>query len=475
MGKTHDAKDLVRQSNVGDIAPQATPGKSTLSNGPTGDPFSDHGAVCDGKMGNGCILTFTQRRDLIIQFKDRVRGAATNYNTALLAVRVDKMLEKPDSDMPWLVTLFLDLAVGHIATRFSKVVSQIKNTTVASDAAARANKLKNLDPHDIENIDLSSFDTPLWKQRLRDGFLQMDDEKIKGGIRDAAVGAKQSTLSSRQKSLENEHETQTTAVKDYTRQLADSASVGFARVSEHAPAFANDIELIALFQAMDPVNHMQSDYEEAIRSKIERFMKSGVAKIGIHSARRATMPEADGGTEDVHEPRYGSTEVKRHTRVVWQEYVSGYPRDLVFSHHDHSLEENVTGPMPVTIGSFPLTKEAELGQVVPREFHDAAVARHVAAWGGTPKTVLKDDSVYWWDIERMKQAKKHKQHQDAGFFAKFASAATKPPGPRSQVVQQQASQSRGFFLDFLSSDQSKPSQLQSVSDKVKDSSGKSDS
>jgi len=449
MGKTQDdAKDLVKQSDVGDAAPRGPgPGKGTLSQGddPTGDPYVDHGAVCDGKTGGDCFLSDAQRGRLVTQFQGRVHTAHVNYVAAATALHVEKLIQKPDTDMHWLASMLLDLVVGHIAGKIATTLVNFKNVTKLNDAVKALDVRQfNVDNADIESLNLSSFDNkPSIAQRARAGLLNLKEETVKMGVREAVNGAKKGLLAARKEQISDGHNASKTQNLSYIEQLMDAAGMGFSKLSEQTPAFATDAKLVALFHSMAAEHHRVGDYKEAIAAKVDRFKKSGVDKIGAHYADRAI---SSFGEDDIHDPKGQSIDVVRHTRVAWREYVSGYPKDLIYEHQDGErtlgvIESGEPGYKPTsTFGPrHAITKEAEIGNSVPHEFHEQALLKHAEAWKSEPRTFVYDDSNFLHDPVRAQKAQQAK--------AKAARSKGHLIDSVTGQYQQAQENSNGSFLD----------------------------
>lgn len=447
MGKTQDAKDLVKQSDVGDVAPRGPgPGKSTQPQGPTGDPYVDHGAVCDGQKGGDCFLTDAQRNRLVTQFQGRVHTAHVNYVAAATALHVEKLIQKPDTDMHWLASMLLDLVVGHIAGKIATTLVNFKNAAKL-DAAVKALDVRQFDVYDsadVESLDLSSFSKPSIAQRARSGLLNLKEETVKTGVKEAVNGAKKGLLAARVQQSTDDHNAQKTQNLSYIEQLMDAAGLGFSKLSEQTPAFATDAELVALFHAMAPENHRLGDYKEAIAAKVDRFKKSGVDKIGAHYADRAAV-SLDG--DDIHEPKGQSIDVVRHTRLAWREYLSGYPKDLIYEHQDGERTPGVIELGEPGMGGgtskfgprHAITKEAEVGNSVPHEFHEQALLKHAEVWKSEPRTFVYDDSNFLHDPTRAQKAQQAK--------AKAARSKGHLIDSVTSQYQQAQENSKGSFID----------------------------
>ena len=431
----NDAKDLVQKPSVGDTVPPAkqppVPGKASL----TGDAYSDHGAVCDGNpTGADCFLDNGQRSRLIGQFQNRVDKAYTNYVAAATQLHVEKLIQKPD-DMHWAAALLIDLVVGHLSGQLAKTLMSWKDKTKLAEAAKSfANLADSVD--DWETFDLASH-KPSRMERAKMSLLSVKEDTVKDAAKGALDNGKKAALAIRSSNITDTAAGKQTAELSYIDQLMSAASLGYTKLGEATPATATDAELVALFQALAPENHLITDYKTAISAKIDRFMKSGVRKIGASYAERAYLPMEG---EDIHNPKGPSNDVVRHTRVVWREYVSGYPKDLYLEHKDGkrnigTIEPGEPGfpsqtPGPRDFGpKRAVTKNAELGARIPDEFHETAILRHETTWKEPVQTEMVDDSGYWWDSERAAQAR-----------ANQAKANPNPWARAAQLAQQRAQQ-----------------------------------
>lgn len=135
VASTYDAGSLAGKGNITDTWNQGVaPGKRTLTgdpNRPTGDAYMDGQAACDTKRPD-CFLTDTQRSRIIGTYQDRVNAAFTAFVDALSAIGVEKLMEKGDSDLPWMMSLLFDCIGAHALSTLTSALTALRNAEVSN-------------------------------------------------------------------------------------------------------------------------------------------------------------------------------------------------------------------------------------------------------------------------------------------------------------------------------------------------------
>lgn len=405
MGRELGAENITKASNMTELGPAPVPGRT--SGVDPRDTYVAHGAVCEREGASaGCFLTDGQRARHIQTLQQRVQDAAENYKIALLSARMDELVKKPETDIPWVASLLVDLLAGHLIGKLSDAIVAMKNSARLADAA-KAVKQQGIQVSGGE-LDLFkdfeiavNVDDPGLRESVRRAALNVDSGTIAAGIKKAGDGAKSVGTQQAKKGLSEPGATKQKFAIDYMDQLLGAASTGFVYLRETVPGYANDAQLVAIRKAMAIENHQADTYKAAIEAKVQRFLKSGVTELGRSYANR--------NAESIHT----ATRVVRDTRLVWRQYLSGYPRDLGYESQDGATDPNTIEPgTPQMPSKGPqrfgprraITPEAEVGSIVPREFHEAALARHAMLWDEPPRTIVIDDSIYWWDLDRVDKA-----------------------------------------------------------------------
>jgi len=379
MGAFNDGKnsgvtagDLTRAPDIGKVSPGRT---NAVQGYELGDQHIDHGAVCDGKDDStaGCFLADEQRERLIDKFERRVIVAQMNYKFALADLRVDELMKK-DDDLHWVVSLALDVAGAHILGVAVKALKNAKASGLADlgDMALRAmagdgglsrgeNLLASITDKNIDSVTKTGFD--LGKKKLSKGVqsaFNVDDASDKA-----------TSLS-------------------FIEQLQNSCDAGFAAFSDHATGYANDAELVVLFEGMVDSNHSQGAYKAELSEKLARYKKSGVTDIGHKYAR----------------DRETDTSVYRDTRVIWIKNTPQHGKTLYYQSQDGYSDPSVSRPGdpgtewmpdypkgPRAFGPRAPRETPQLGRRVPEELIEAALARSEQIWGA-PETI--DPNSTWF-------------------------------------------------------------------------------
>ena len=423
---TITAPDVTKQTgSKPEIGKQTQP---QGSGGPTGDVYLDEG----GPKDPNAIFTSAQRERVIGNFKDRCLAAEANYQNAAVQEKVDELLKKDDNELPWYASMMIDLAVGFVA---GKVVESLVSLKAAQGAKIQTLYREAAGP-------LGQGDAPILNlsQKLQQASSKLSDKSVKTAVDQAfSVGKKQG--------VEKLKATKAGDGKDKKEQnvsfidaLMDAASLAFQKFRESTPGLVGDAELLLLYDSMDEQYHLISQYKTAIREKVRRFQESKVTEIGREMTTRGIYTED--GTR-VGTPGYGGERVMRDVYVEWHTYLSGYPNDLVYRHHDSvDAVESIKADEPgrVQLPMKPSTRKkvtAEPGRgvsddpkskyVVPEEFREIALARHAKMWGGEPHWEFVDDSTHP-DPARAKKARENRARQDDFKKQQDQKSATVDPG-----------------------------------------------
>lgn len=363
------ASDLIRGASPRD-ALGATPQQSK---GPTGNAFVDKGPFCSGKLTDAeCFLTPDQRERLVTTYQLRVQAAETNYKIALVELRVDKLLQK-ESDLPWVVSLAIELVGLHLVGKISSALF-----------ALRSGGLKRLDAV-LTEASVSMSDAPLAEAAER-ALRSASTQRISRGVKAAVDSARDASKTKLKRRVVEAAKSQKRHAVAYIDRLKDEAGLAFQSIREDTPVLASDIELVAMMHGLDAELHTISEYKNGLAQKLSRLEGSGVNLIGKRGARR-------------HKLLLGSVGVMRHTRVVWAvsqatgqkvlrfETWDGQPTMKKFDRRGDYVDDKFRPARPVTA-------EPELGDVVPDEFKDVAIERHEQLWGAAPETIVTSA---WWD------------------------------------------------------------------------------
>lgn len=329
MGKEKDfAPDDLVHAPGGRESDAPTPGKMTRSDGLTGNPDYDNAPYCErGPRDDGCGLDSGPRGAMLADLSENIGAAGENQKLALVTVK-QEILSRRDEDlglMPQLVLAVLGSTVGNVIGPIAALLKGKAAESVSDDT--------------IKTVVKSVV-----------GFYS---KKIEGGAKrvsaDQAKGAKLDVLD----------------------EIMDGVDTSSRSLRLHARSQMTDAQLMVLAKAMEPERHKPSMYVAAVHALLARFAKSGVTQIG-----RGFTPDSP---------------FKEDRRVVWIT-VDG-SRELFYQHQDasqHSWGEPAQGKFgelarPVSGGG---RSPATVGEPVPREFWDAAVAKHQERWGSAPATSI---------------------------------------------------------------------------------------
>lgn len=373
------ARDLTQAPDLGKVDPGRT---NPVQGYDVGDQHIDHGAVCDGKDDTtaGCFLTDAQRARLIRKFELFVIGAQVNYKLALAELRVDELMKK-DDDLHWVVSLALDVAGAHILGVAAKALKNAKASGLASlgDRALRT------------VIGGGSYSEKSWSSRGDRLLSSITDKNIDGFTKTGFDLGKKKMSKGVQNALNADDASDKATSLSFIEQLQNSCDIGFLAFSDHATGYANDAELVVLWEGMHPSNHSQAAYKAELSEKLARYKKSGVTDIG----RKQTSDR---------ELKY--TSVHRDTRVVWIKNTPQAGRTLYYQSQEGDFDPAVTKPGdpgtdwmpnlptgPRTFGPRDPRETPQLERRVPEEFAEAALARSEQLWRAT---VTLDPSAAWF-------------------------------------------------------------------------------
>ena len=391
-----DAGTITGGDKVG-VPGKVTRTKPVSKESPTGDDYVDHGAVCDDKEGGDCFLNGRQRGRLIGQLQQRVAEASTNYKIAAQALRVDELVKEED-ELPLAAFILLDLVTLHSVIAVSHSLTHLKGGSLKELEEIAGDAKKAGTHHDAA-----------WYEHAKYALNAINDEHLKDNIENAIDGVKERARRTLQKTANHGDSGKKAESTTYLDLLTDQAAVGYSTIRERVPATSSDGELITLWQAFAVENHTVSQYKQALTEKLDRYHKSGVTQIKKLTDNSKT---ADYPGKDKFEDKGGY--------VVWNTYLSGHPKTLVYEHAGRSytareqIEENKPagrqdGEPGVYVGDG---FHPDQVIVVPSEFVEVAIQRHEQTWGMPVATVMIDDSdPFYYGPARAKSARDNKAKQ----------------------------------------------------------------
>jgi hypothetical protein len=359
------AEDFARARDVGKVEP--TPGKTTgLPSVEVGDHWIDQGSACDGKDSKtpGCFLTDWQRLKLVVKLKLLIEKAVTNYKLALVELKFEELMKKAD-DIPWVLTLALELVGAH----FIKVIGKAAVALKGSGLNKLASSMK-----DVYLSDRS------WQTRAEAVLGSLDGKAIETYVKTTLDPLKKSGVTGVKAALGEQAKTEQRGDIAYIDHLKNQCDVEFQAFSDETAAHATDAQLIVIYDGMDASNHSVGAYKAALGEKLERFRKSGASEIGRHLTVRDRLP-------------YGTR--VRDKRLVW--YQENGKRTLRYQTQDSAFLTQRLEPPRSMDGSRAefgprYADPVQLGEIVPDEFVDVALARSEQLWGPTPLVLGKSSS-----------------------------------------------------------------------------------
>lgn len=341
------------------------PGKTNLVQSmEVGDQWIDHGSVCDGKDTStpGCFMDNVQRMKLVIDLKMRAIAAAQNYKFALVELKFEELLKK-EEDLPWVLSLALDLIGAHLIKVATKATLSLKGGNIT-----------RLDA--VVNGPVSSDQT--WRGKLMNRLSAIDNKTIESNVKTALDPLKKAAKDEIKHSWNGEVPSSDKASKiSYIDQLKDQCGIDFQTLATNAAGYSNDAALVVLWEGLHETHHTVSAYKAALSEKLKRFQKSGARDVG-RNYNRATRDAKD-------------------TRVIWIEHDDGN-KTLHFQTQEWTGVRNSQpvaefGTEPTGLPDRRPGKHGEkpfLGAAVPPEFVDVALARSEQTWG--PTETIKDPS-----------------------------------------------------------------------------------
>ncbi len=331
-----------------------------------GDPWIDRGAVCDGKQAGaaGCLFDDGQRLRLIIRIQERVITAATNYKMAVESLRVDQLM-KDEDDLPWVLSLALDIAGAHMAVVVGKALKRMHAGAAASELTEAIGQ-----PKGAEVPTTSGSTTSVNEKRI--------DTLVTKGF---DVGKKQARTTATDTSNRDDASRKVKSLT-FLELLKKGCDRAFFAFEQRIASEGTDVELSVVWQSLDPQQHEPALYKAALAEKLSRFLSSGVSEVG----RKA-----------VYDAGHDRT-VARHTRVVlvrdiqgketaWYQSEDGiHEQDTVLACDPRAEEFSRTlGATEAKCEFGPRTshENRQIGKRVPDEFLELAIARSEEAWGVT--------------------------------------------------------------------------------------------
>lgn len=436
--KSLDADAITSGAKVS--VPGKIPRTGALSpKSPTGDDYIDNGAVCDDKEGSPeCFLNGRQRGRLVGALQQRIEAATRNYQLAAQSVKMEELV-KEEEELPLFARILIDLVGLYVVGKLAHSLSHLKKGSAAA--------LKDI-AKDVKQTGAHSEAD--WYEHAHTALVAINDEHIKENIESSLEGVRERAGHGLQKKLNHGEEHEKKESVSFLDYLTNTSSLGFAKIRERLPAACNDAELVTAWNAFDEEDHSFAAYKQALTEKLERYKKSGVLAI-----RQSAGVYDTGETDQDGRPVLENAG----TFVVWNTYLSGHPKQLVYSFGGHSNTVNNqishgapagrTGGYPGMLGTpsnrwvdgqgktrfFGLNADKDSVFQVPDEFAEVAIARHQLAWGQPVGTEMIDDSdPLVWGPERAKLATDNKVKR-WGEQWKVPLSAPKPAAPDHPVVQ----------------------------------------
>lgn len=245
-----------------------TPGKGTLL--PTApEPLAGtedrsylaDGAACDGPTVGTCALTGSVRSRLVAEFQNRVENAHGAYRTGAALAYTDVEL-RPDEDVAWYVALALDAGGTVLSGALSRALGRFGHWA----AGARNEAYDRLFSGEF----VSERALALYAAAAKVPVASLQ------WVTGTAVGAAKSAIP---------HLVVPTGGKGAAELLIGvllrRASALFQHLSEVAPAQSDDVHLLALFEALDPVNGpAEMDYRDEILGRVAEMHSLQIDSIG---------------------------------------------------------------------------------------------------------------------------------------------------------------------------------------------------
>lgn len=353
---------VVSSGNVADLAP----GKSS----PTSRQAPAAAATSSPTITDA-PLPHEARQDENTKLELRIADVGNMYQRACDVVSLHRMMT-PATQPNFLVGLLFDV----LLTRFSSLIVG-EFTTVRTAALQRA--------HSME-VDIREFGG------IRNKILAIEPAMLTAKLAVAVSRVKAAVVVSPNANTG-------TVVQAFIDELKLGASVGFTALRENLPGSCTDAEVMAYTESFAPERHPQPLYQQLINGKIERYLDSGVAKIG----RNSDSSKQGHSQKDDADP-WAAVDV----RVAWAKYKTGYPAQLVFQHASARMDTTGSTDTPVFGEQGGAERPGFIGdkswRKVPLEFADLAMQRHMAMWKTYPTTVDVDDMGWLDDPLRVQMA-----------------------------------------------------------------------
>lgn len=332
-----------------------TPGKTTRTDGYTGDSAYDREPYCEREPGApGCSLLDRPRNELIFAIGRRVVTIATNQKIAVMKCERDILAEKP-KDLELLPTAFLavmGIVMGNTITSLAMEAAKALDTAPQVFNVAAVSR--------IPIVYYSYKATNAWKAQIANAQTVNRDMKLR-----------------------------------MLQHVESTVDTSMERLFEHAKQGLNDDELQALVGGLDPAGHTPQLYYDALTSMLKRLSESGVRHIG-----RTWGPERENAGH-----RDPSVE-REDTRVIWVPMGPDRPPVLFYQHVSASgptglAEDGSRLPERGTFGELAheggmntlRLEKPILGKPVETEFVSTAIAAHIANWGPIVPSTLNPTTI----------------------------------------------------------------------------------
>lgn len=400
---------------TGTFSPDSILGKRTLTgdpNSPTGNEYIDHHPLCTRTVSTDCFLDRESRTAMIEDYKRHVSDAHNAYERALLSIRIDQLVKK-DDDLPWFITLVLEVASAEIVRTLTRTLTAVK-----ADQLTKLTAAGKLGADAAREATAGASAAYVSLSLVSDGQLTaMCKGAFDVGKKSALVGLKSE--------FDREEHDDRSATLSYLDKLSAVAELAFEELAAKPPGEATDAQLLVLWKAFQPPAHGQEVYKVLLEDKIARYMKSGIRDIGRSPETVTVCNDSDCIAKETES-------VMRDTVVVRVKFKSGYADRFAYAKKEWGYRVSNTLPqerMPET--ELPMDQDRFHGSQIPvdarlqmqpsfdrfiePEFADAAIERHLQVWGKPPETIETDDSSWVWDKDRAQKAKENKAKEPGPF------------------------------------------------------------
>lgn len=323
----------------------------------TGHDYADKGAACEGG-GPDCFLEPEQRQRVIEVYQGRVNAALTQYLSALTELGVEELLKK-EEDSDWLFELLLDV-IGSVALKGAMKVFGALKEGGAVNAITEA----------VSNTGI-----------VEKAMLKVEDKQVEAALKKGIdVG---------RKALPKKPTKSDVTKKDLNLSYIDLLKINAGSLYEHlresALAGAGDSGLVSMMGAFQASQgHMAAHYKVAIQERIDRFHKTGVAKIGITKKQRSDKEIQNNEDNRVQQKAFWvTTPFGRRLALYERRHVATVPE---------KVDEYYNGPVlgaskaaPDEMGKRDLDGHPfKFKSYVPVDFTEHAVQIHTAFWSEEP-------------------------------------------------------------------------------------------